>query len=71
MGTYIETEKEKVFFKTVPVEENKEVITKFIDFEDYKEKYTDINTKLLTQAQRERFLLRSPDKDILISNFGY
>lgn len=71
MGVYVETEKEKAFYKLLPIDENREMISKLTNFEDYEENFKDIDTKLITEAQKKRLLARSPDRDILTTEYGY
>ena len=75
MGKFMgESEKEKSFHKLIPndSEERKQLISKFTDYEEYKKKFKiEIDSKYITIAQHKRLLAKSPNKDILISEFGY
>ena len=65
------SEKEKVFFKPLPRETNKDQIVPLVNFEEYSAKFMEaIDAKYITAAQFQRLLLNSPDKDILISEYG-
>ena len=73
MGTFLSvSEKEKVFYKLLPTPENEETISKFMDFEDYKEHFkSNVDSKIITPNEYARLLNKSPDKESLISQYGY
>ena len=67
------SEKEKVFFKLLPTDDNKELLTTHCtNFEEYKNNFeAAIDTKYMMTAQHNRLLLKSPDKDVLMNEYGY
>lgn len=72
VGVFIgHNEKEKVFFKKVPTQCNKEMISKQdVDFGDYERNFK-MNIEHMTTTQINRLLNRSPDKDKLVRDYGY
>ena len=72
MGHFLEESRDKVFYKVLPTDGNKELIEDHVDFTEYKECFeTEMDSKYLTQAQTSRLLAKSPDRDVLISTYGY
>ena len=73
IGHYIElTEKEKVYYKPLPVEDNEAKIGKYVDYVQYKERFSmATDAKFFSTAQHRRLLTKSPDKDILMQEYGY
>ena len=66
------SEKEKAFYKPLPKEENKDLLSAHANFTEYKENFkTGIDTKFMTPAQHNRLLMKSPHKDILQNEYGY
>ena len=65
------SEKEKVFYKPIPLDANRELLVAHVNFEEYKDNFMKaIETKFITAAQYNRLLLNSPDKEILTSQYG-
>ena len=65
------SEKEKVFYKLLPTDDNKDVICKYVDFNVYKENFEKDIDKFITSKQRTRLLLKCPHMDDLVANYNY
>ncbi len=66
------TEKEKVFYKLLPSDDNKQKIECYLDFEVYKECFERyVDTKVITPKQHNRILNKSPDKGTLMEEYQY
>lgn len=62
---------DKAFYKLLPEERNKDAIERFVTFSEYKKNFLTEIGKSLSEAQQKRLLDKSPDKDILVSEYGY
>ena len=65
------SEKERVYYKPLPTEENREQLATHASFEDYKANFPVLDEKYITQAQYNRLFNKSPDKDLLTREYGY
>lgn len=65
-----DNEKEKVFFKKLPTENNKELIAKHVSFKDFETNFK-MDIEHMTATQMKRLLKLSPDKDCLVEEYGY
>jgi hypothetical protein len=64
--------RKKVFFKLVPTEANKEILTAHVDVKEYETNFEiPIEGKYITAAQHNRILEKRSEKDTLISKYGY
>ena len=65
-------EKEKVFYKLLPTEDSKELVGKYVAFDEYEENFKKaIDIKLITAAQLARLLKNCPHKDALVADYNY
>ncbi len=65
-------QKEKAFYKPLPIEVNKELLLAHVDYDGYNRNFEiDIDTKFITAAQHNRLFRKSPHKDILTDEYGY
>ena len=72
VGKFVITDKDKVYYKPLPDEINRERIVAHVDFSQYKDNFkADVDGKYFTQKQFNRLLSNTADKDILMSEYGY
>lgn len=72
VGKFVITDKDKVYYKPLPDEINREHIVAHVDFAQYKDNFkADVDGKYFTQKQFNRLLSNSADKDILMSEYDH
>ena len=72
MGSFVsEGTADKAFFKVLPKEEHKEIINKFVSFEEYELDFKKDIGSQPSLSQQKRLLAKSPNKDSLIKEYGY
>lgn len=59
VGVFISQGLDKAFFKVPPTPDNKEKVGKFVDFEEYKTRFTE-DIKNISDAQKKRLLAMTP-----------
>ena len=65
------SDKEKAFYKPIPIEANKEQLLPYVNLDEYTDNFKKtIDTKHITAAQYNRLLQNSPDKNTLMSEYG-